>query len=268
MNGQHSGETAPKQDAEMTQTNFSNNAYAGEQHQIHDIRVAIHQPGYLPWLGYLQKVARCDRFVILDDVPANKAAFQYRNTFYCNGTAKFLTLPVEYRHGRLLNQLDFKRHNWREEHLDKLLNYYRKAPAFNEIFPLVERFITTCNGNMPVDVMTASMKFLFDLFDLKQDILTSSSLAKEGHKGELVLSICKTLGAETYVSGKGALEYIDEFVLQGFTNAGISIEWLNFIHPVYIQEKGRPFVAGLSSIDLLFFCGIDASRKLTKEFTR
>lgn len=247
---------------------ISNKGSTGGPHQIHSGRVAIHQPGYFPWLGYMQKVARSERFVVLDDVPANKAAYQYRNTFYCNGTAKFLTLPVEYRCGVRLNQLDFKRHDWREEHLDKLFNYYRKAPAFNEVFPLVERVIVNSDGSKPIDVMTASMRFLFDLFNLERDILTSSSLAKEGHKGELVLSICQILGAETYVSGKGALEYIDEVVLREFVNAGIDIEWLEFKHPVYPQVEGRPFVAGLSSVDLLFFCGVDASRLIVKALAR
>jgi len=41
--------------------------------------VAIHQPQYLPWLGYLDKIERCDTFVFLDNVQFKKNEWQNRN---------------------------------------------------------------------------------------------------------------------------------------------------------------------------------------------
>src|SRR5262245_12377367 len=61
------------------------------------MRVSIHQPSYWPWLGQLAKIAKSDRYVFLDSVDAARDDFQYRNLFFCNGQAKFLTLPVNYR---------------------------------------------------------------------------------------------------------------------------------------------------------------------------
>lgn len=226
--------------------------------------VAIHQPGYFPWLGYLHKAARCDRFVVLDDVAANKAGYQYRNTFYCDGKAKFLTLPVNYRLGIRLDQLEFKRDDWRDEHLDRLRNYYLKAPAFEEVFPLIQGVIGDRRAERPLDVMLASMRFLFESFGLSPELSASSELGGSGHKGELVLSICEAVGAATYVSGRGAMEYMDESLLRRFDDARIRVEWLDFEHPVYPQADGRPFVPGLSAVDLLFFAGVDAARDVLK----
>ena len=71
------------------------------------MKLSIHQPSYWPWLGLLSKIARSDHYIILDDVPANKASYQYRNQFFCNGKEKIITLPVNYHSDTPINQLMF-----------------------------------------------------------------------------------------------------------------------------------------------------------------
>lgn len=230
------------------------------------MRVAIHQPGYFPWLGYLHKVARCERLVAMDDVAANKAAFQYRNMFYCNGNAKYLTLPVDYRLGVRLDELEFTRTDWAAEHLEKLRNYYRKAPAFREVFPLVEGAMAAVVAARPIEVMLASMRFLFSTLGLEPELVMSSALVKCGHKGDLVLSLCEAAGASTYLSGRGATEYMDKSLLARFATVDIAIEWLDFQHPLYAQAAGKEFLPGLSSLDLMFFAGIESARSVVRGF--
>ena len=85
----------------------------------------------------------------------------------------------------------------------------------------------------------------------------ASSLNPEGKKNELLIDILKKVSAETYLSGVGAKAYMDEKL---FENEGIKVIWQNFKHPVYNQLYGN-FIPYLSSIDLLFNCGIEESRK-------
>ena len=40
--------------------------------------VAIHQPHYLPWLGYLHRMAQVDLFILLDHVQFERRNYQNR----------------------------------------------------------------------------------------------------------------------------------------------------------------------------------------------
>ena len=59
--------------------------------------VSIHQPNYLPWLGYFDKIKNSDCFVIFDDVqfPRGKNHFGHRNYIKTNAGKKWLTVSVK-----------------------------------------------------------------------------------------------------------------------------------------------------------------------------
>lgn len=223
--------------------------------------VAIHQPSYFPWLGLIDKIAKSDYFVFLDHVSLNKGSNQYRNTFFCDGKPVYLTLPVNYNMGKPIIDLHFKNFNWADDHLNKLQNYYKKAKYFDELFPYLRSFFAENRLFTPADVIINSMHLTFQLFGIrKPDFIRSSMLDCEENKGELVLEICKKIGAEYYLSGNGAKSYLDDTLLQKFNSYGIKIIWQAFNHPAYEQNPRYPFLAGLSSLDILFFNGIEKSR--------
>lgn len=216
---------------------------------------SIHQPGFFPWLGYLDKVAKSEQFIFLDDVQANKASYQYRNIFYCDGKPMHITLPVDYSSRKKLSELNFRNNLWRADHLNKLRNYYRKAPYFDEIYPLIEEVYNfTCE--LPVEFIIHTMEFTFKIFNINVKTQRSSAINYVGTKGDLVLDICKKTDTNIYLSGRGAENYMDDVVIDAFTESAIDIKWHNFIHPDYLQFKRHPFVSGLSSLDILFFLGI------------
>jgi hypothetical protein len=69
------------------------------------------------------------------------------------------------------------------------------------------------------------------------------------------------VGATHYLSGNGARDYMQP---EKFAQAGIQVVWQQFSHPVYPQQFGA-FVPYLSSLDVLFNCGITASRQILRE---
>lgn len=224
--------------------------------------LSIHQPMFFPWLGLLDKVAKSEVFVFLNDVQANKGINQNRNTFFCNGEAKYLTLPVDYRLGIKINELQFKNDLWVDDHLNKLTNYYRKAPYFDEIYPLVSDLYFTNRNLTPYEFIKQTMLFLFDVLEIRVEMLESSDFNCVRSKGELVLEICQKAKTDIYLSGMGALNYMTDDTLKQFEDAGIKVVWHSFTHPVYNQLAVREFVEGLSSLDLLFFEGISNARKI------
>ena len=59
---------------------------------------SIHQPNYLPWLGFFSKIKQSDLFVLFDDVqfPRGKKHFGHRNKIKTNFNAsKWLTVPIK-----------------------------------------------------------------------------------------------------------------------------------------------------------------------------
>ena len=159
--------------------------------------LSIHQPSYFPWLGLLDKIAKTDTFVLLDDVQVTKGTFQYRNIFFCNGFKKYITLPINYSLGITFNELVFNNDNWTQQHLNRIKNYYLKSPHFSEVYKDIESIFTTFQENKPIEVLINSMLFCFDKLDINVDFIRSSSLNYEGHRGEMVLDICKKVNTDT-----------------------------------------------------------------------
>ncbi|MCK7503766.1 MAG: WbqC family protein [Desulfobacterales bacterium] len=56
--------------------------------------VAIHQPQYLPWLGYFDKMLKADVFCYLDTVQYKKNEWQNRNRIKTAQGWQWLTVPV------------------------------------------------------------------------------------------------------------------------------------------------------------------------------
>lgn len=222
---------------------------------------SIHQPSFFPWLGLLDKIAKSEQFIFLDDVPANKASYQYRNIFYCNGEEKMLTLPVDYEINKKLCNLKFKNNTWKSDHLNKLTNYYRKAPFFNVIFPAIAN-LYEYKSEFAVDFIIHTMQYAFDIFKINVIMQKSSEIKYEGNKGWLVLDLCKKTKTTSYLSGKGAENYMEQDILSAFSAAGIELKWHSFSHPIYQQHVKYPFVTGLSFLDCLFFLGIEKANEM------
>jgi hypothetical protein len=230
---------------------------------IKEMVVSIHQPSYWPWLGLLDKIAKTDTFILLDDAQVSKGTFQYRNIFYCNGKATFITLPVNLRLGTRFNELEFKNDKWKVVHLNKLHSYYLKAPYFIEVYSWLEKFYSNTH-NEPIELLKETMLFTLEKLDIKIDFFLSSKLKVSGQKGEMVLNLCKAIGATHYLAGRGSFKYMQDY-LPGFKEAKIKVIWHEFNHPVYMQDPRFPFVDGLSCLDFFFFLGFKKAKEIFQE---
>ena len=55
--------------------------------------LAAHQPHYLPWLGYLDKMAKADVFVVMDDLQYERENFQNRQKLKLNNGPAWISVP-------------------------------------------------------------------------------------------------------------------------------------------------------------------------------
>ena len=223
--------------------------------------VSINQPAYLPWLGYFDRIAVSDCHVVLDSVQFEKNSFVNRNQVRTAQGSTWLTVPVSTKgkFGSLpIKDLEIATgEHWAGKHQRTLSQAYARAPHFarhREFFDDVYSRTWT----RLADLIEPITRYLCSCFRITTPMVSSSTLTAEGRKDELVLQICRELGATTYLSGPLGRNYLDE---SKFARAGIAVRFADYIHPTYPQAHDG-FLPNMAAVDLLFMVGEDAGRVL------
>ncbi len=214
--------------------------------------ISIHQPQYLPWLGYFDKIDRSETFVFLDNVQFKKNEWQNRNKIKTAEGWQWLTVPVLHNFGQTIH--DVKINNtvqWGRKHLSALLTNYSKAPFFSEYIEFFKSLFTA-EWESLADFNIHVIMFLIEALGLsgKKIIKASEFEQRHGNTNRLI-DICKKLGGNVYLSGKDGANYMD---LAKFKEEKIDVIFQEYKHPVYSQLYGE-FEPFLSVLDLLFNCG-------------
>ena len=233
------------------------------------MKVAIHQPHFLPWLGYLHRMTQVDLFILLDHVQFERRGYQNRTAIRVEDEARWLTVPVvqvsqkeTILEKRIDNPRDPLDRWWGSKHFQTLRFAYRKAPYFQRYAPRIQQILEARHEHL-VDLNKAMLEFLMDEFGIDTPIARSSRLAATGQRSELLLNLCKTVKADTFVGGMGgSRRYLDQ---EAFARAGIAVEWQEFNQAPYAQCGSNAFIPGLSAIDALFNCGPAAGGLLRGE---
>jgi len=224
--------------------------------------IAIHQPNYLPWQGYFYKIINCDRFVFLDNVQFTQNSIINRNKIKTSSGEIWLTVPVLTKHsfGQRINDVKINNTvNWRRKHWNAIHQNYNKTPFFDKCAPFLKAIYDN-NWEKLVDLNRTLIKFVVISLGIKKEFFSASELGVSGKSTDLLISICKKLDADVYLSGESGKKYMDE---QKFKDAGIRVKYTNFRQPRYTQLYGD-FIPNLSIIDLIFNCGESSLQILTE----
>jgi hypothetical protein len=219
------------------------------------MKAAIHQPNYLPYTAFFHKMMLSDVFVIFDNAKFSKGKdnFHARNKIRTENGWRYLTIPVpkEYNDSRI-NEVRLADNKFRQKHLNLLRNHYCKALYYKEYGKGFEslyknRILSLSEFNIQI------IKFLAKAFGINTKIVLSSELDIDlsKQKTDMVIEILKAVGADSYISGSGGRNYLDE---EKFKEAGIGLEYQNF-QPKPYNQVYPGFEPFMSSIDLLFNCG-------------
>ena len=210
--------------------------------------VAIHQPQFLPWLGYFDKMDQADFFCLLDTVQYKKNEWQNRNRIKVREGWQWLTVPVTYRFPQKIHEVGINQGvNWGRKHLQALRTYYSKAPFFDRYFPEFETLYGE-PAEMLLEINVRTIFYLRDALGITTPIVRSSEMELSEEPTERLIDICSSVGANTYLAGRDGRKYMD---LKKFSMAGLTIRFQDYEHPEYRQING-PFVSHLSVVDLLF----------------
>jgi len=229
--------------------------------------VAAHQPHYLPWLGYLDKLARADVFVVMDDLQYEAQNFQNRQRLKLADGPHWLTVPLV-RHAQTDRICDLRidnagrgsRHHWQRRTWRTLEVHYGRAAWFAQYAPELEDvFVRRWTHLVELDLHV--LELARNWLGIKVPIVRASSLGLAGAKTDRIVDFCTKLGAGVYLSGRGgSTGYLD---VDALARAGVTPMWQQFRHPTYPQRYAQlGFVSHLGFLDLLLNCGPDAAAVL------
>jgi hypothetical protein len=202
---------------------------------------------------------KADLFILLDHVQFERQNYQNRVMIKTGEGPRWITVPVfqASQHERLIDKT-IDNHNegrsrWGRTVYQTIQYAYQGAPFFKSYAPQIHEVFEARWDNL-MDLNLKLLDILRDALGIRTQMVRSSELNIPGQKNELILGLCREVGAKTFLGGMGGCrDYLD---MDAFQQAGVNVTWQNFVHPRYAQRP-RPenFVEGVSALDLLFNCG-------------
>lgn len=216
--------------------------------------ISIHQPQYLPYIGFFHKALNSDMIIMLDDVPATRKDFVNRNKIRTPTGWTWLTIPVKKKNGVIIEDIEISNNDWIEKHLRSLEHCYGQTPYYKWYIDHIRTiYMLDSNWNRISNLDTSLLYIILEALDEKPSICDpcirrASYLDVQGTGTERLINLCKAVEADTYLSGPGGKGYMDE---AAFAATGIELQYQDFTHPVY-EQRFKGFEPNMSILDLLF----------------
>lgn len=225
------------------------------------MKIGIMQPYFLPYIGYWQLLNAVDKYIIYDDVNYINRGWINRNRILLNSKDKMITLSLkEVSQNKLIKEIELLNNEKEREKLLKTISQsYKKAPFYDEVYPLIEEILNFKEINLG-KFLENSIKKIIEYLEINTTILISSEIEKDNMlKGKnKILDICKNLGASEYYNAIGGQEL---YSYEEFNKEEIKLKFLKSGNIEYRQFKNE-FIPNLSIIDVMMF----NSKEKIKEF--
>ncbi|MCI8779916.1 MAG: WbqC family protein [Lachnospiraceae bacterium] len=218
-------------------------------------KVAILQSNYIPWKGYFDMIHMVDEFVLYDDMQYTKRDWRNRNLIKTHSGLKWLTIPVvtKGRFDQKIKETEILSSKWCMEHWKSLQVNYAKTPCFDIYAGRILEIYKRCQGEKYLSrVNYIFLKEICDILGISTEISWSSDYILNEGKTEKLVGICVQAGADEYISGPAAKDYI---VPEAFAEAGIRLKYMDYSnYREYPQLYGQ-FCHNVSILDMLFHLG-------------
>jgi hypothetical protein len=218
--------------------------------------VVVLQSSYIPWKGYFDLIHDADIFIFYDDVQFTKNDWRNRNRIKAAQGTQWMTIPTGAVNDRLVFEVDLKDTAWQAKHWNTIRYNYGKCAHF----PIYKAFFEDVYLGRKWNNLSDLNQYLIrtishDFLGMTTDLRDSRAFNASGKKLDRLLDLLTKSGADRYVSGPSAKDYIDP---ARFIESSIELVWKDYSgYPEYPQ-RFLPFDHAVSILDLLFNVGMDA----------
>lgn len=231
------------------------------------MKVAIMQPYFMPYIGYFQLINAVDTFVIYDNIQYTKKGWINRNRILENGKDTFITLPLSKDSDYLdvvARKLASDFNQSKMKLVNKISACYKKAPQFNNIFPIITDCLNHQEENL-FEFILYSLKAVNTYLNIDTKIVISSTIHinHQLKNSDKVIALCKALDATEYINPSGGKELYD---VVDFKENGIDLKFIQS-EPIQYPQFSNEFVPWLSIIDVLMFNDKIEIRKMLNQFS-
>ena len=223
--------------------------------------VGIHQPNFMPWLGYFYKIWQSDVFIFLDDVQFQKTGSSYTNrvSININGESSYLTIPIKRDSGvRNIDEVQFLNEKWKKKVVGSLQASYGKSKFFKENKDFIYELINYKTSNLADYNMNFIIK-ISERMNINTKFVKSSDYNIQTTSTQRLIDLIQKVDGNIYLSGRGGDNYQDH---QMYKESNIKLIYNNMPKFTYEQYKSDEFLGGLSVIDAIFNIGFDELKKV------
>ena len=229
------------------------------------MKVSIMQPYFFPYIGYFQLIANSDVFVIYDDVNFIKKGWINRNTILVNNTPYLFSIPLQnVSQNKLINEIFISDlDKWKTDLLKTISLSYKKAPFYQDVYPLIEKIISFDELNLALYIQN-SLQNLCEYLNLNTKLIMSSEIVKNNDlRGEnKIIDICLQLGANQYINAIGGIEL---YIQDNFQVKNIDLKFIKSENIIYKQFKNE-FKPWLSIIDVIMFNNVHDVKQILNQY--
>jgi hypothetical protein len=219
------------------------------------MRTAIMQPYFLPYIGYFQLIGSVDLFIVYDNIKYTKKGWINRNRMLVNGKNVTFSLPLKSDSDSLDIRdrelaVDFNR----DKLVNRLSGAYRRAPYFQQAFPVIEQILRQEESNL-FRFLYQSITRVCETIGITTKIMISSDIAVDHNlkNQDKVLALCEAVDTDIYVNSIGGVELYSK---DDFKSRGIELKFIRS-KPFVYSQFGNDFIPWLSIVDVLMFNSLD-----------
>lgn len=216
----------------------------------------ISQPRLFPGLHYLDRMRQADVFVVFDNVQFNPRHEENRFRVRTERGPDWVTASVEKgpRERRIADVRLNRAAPWVDDCKRTLERLYGDAERYSEHAEEVHAILDAPHERL-VELDVASWNPALRALQPKCEFVAASALGCDGKGPQLLLDICKRVGADVYLSGGFGREYLDADMFRG---EGVDVRFHEWEPKPYPQRRGgfEPF---LSYLDMLFETGLETA---------